>query len=181
MKVIPTNLRDCFIIEPTVYVDQRGHFLEVFNKRALEEELNYSIDFVQDNLSVSKNGVLRGLHFQKGADAQAKLVQVIKGEVLDVVVDLRKDSPTFKQHFKTRLSDQKTQLLFIPKGMAHGFLALQEGTIFTYKCDAYYAKEAESGIIYNDPELGIDWEFPETDFILSEKDQKLPRLRDLVL
>jgi dTDP-4-dehydrorhamnose 3,5-epimerase len=181
VKVIPTNLRDCFIIEPSVYVDHRGHFLEVFNKRALEEELNHSIDFVQDNLSVSKNGVLRGLHFQKGADAQAKLVQVIKGEVLDVVVDLRKDSPTFKQHFKTRLSDQKIQLLFIPKGMAHGFLALQEDTVFTYKCDAYYEKEAESGIIYNDAELGIDWEFPEADFILSEKDQKLPRLRDLVL
>ena len=181
MKVKPTNLHDCIIIEPTVHVDQRGHFLEVFNKRELEKELNHSIELVQDNLSVSKKGVLRGLHFQKGNSSQAKLVQVIKGAVLDVVVDLRKDSPTFKQYFKTRLSDQKIQLLFIPKGMAHGFLALEEDTIFTYKCDAYYAKETESGIIYNDEELGIHWEYPEIDFILSEKDQKLPCLRDLVL
>ncbi|MEX0291176.1 MAG: dTDP-4-dehydrorhamnose 3,5-epimerase, partial [Flavobacteriaceae bacterium] len=133
-----------------------------------------AVHFVQDNHSVSHRGVLRGLHFQRGSHAQAKLVRVIKGEVLDIILDIRKDSPTFGKHFKVRLSEQNKKILFIPKGIAHGFLALTDETIFVYKCDQYYNKEAESGIIYNDPQWGIDWEFPAEEIILSEKDLSLP-------
>lgn len=179
MKLIPTNLKDCFIIEPKVYEDIRGIFFESFNKKLLETGLNAPLNFVQDNHSVSKKGVLRGLHFQIGIKAQAKLVRVVQGEVIDVVVDLRKDSPTYLKHFKTTLTAESRHMLFIPKGMAHGFLALKEDTMFLYKCDSYYDTEAESGILYNDADLNIDWEFPADQIILSDKDKKLPLLRQL--
>jgi len=179
--VTPTSLKDCFLIEPTVHKDSRGIFFESFNKRVLEEELNVSLNFVQDNHSVSKKGVLRGLHFQKGRYSQAKLVRVIQGEALDVIVDLRKDSPTYGNHFKIKLSGENNQLVLIPKGMAHGFLALKNDTIFTYKCDEYYHTESEAGIIFNDEDLRIDWEFSIKDIILSEKDKNLPRLKELGL
>jgi len=169
------------VIEPKIFKDRRGDFFESFNKKELEKALNVPLNFVQDNHSVSKKGVLRGLHFQKGNNSQAKLVRVAEGEVIDVVVDLRKDSPTFLKHFKTILTAESRRMLFIPKGMAHGFLALKNDTIFLYKCDSYYDKEAESGILYSDTELKIDWEFPADQIILSDKDKKLPLLRDILI
>ncbi len=174
MKVIETQLKGCFVLEPKVHKDERGVFYESYHKAQLEEALGARINFVQDNISVSKKGVLRGLHFQAGKHAQAKLVQVLKGEVMDVVVDLRRDSNTFGQHFKLKLSSENRKSLFIPKGMAHGFLALTNEVIFAYKCDAYYHPRSEAGIVFNDPELKIDWELSETDMILSEKDLRLP-------
>ena len=181
MIVTPTNLKGCFLIEPEVHKDSRGLFFESFNKLVLEKKLGTTLNFVQDNHSVSKKGVLRGLHFQKGRYSQAKLVRVVQGEALDVVVDLRKTSPTFGKHFKVRLSGESNRLIFIPKGMAHGFLALKNDTIFTYKCDEYYHKASEAGVIFNDKDLKIDWEFPIKDIILSEKDKNLPRLKELGL
>ena len=147
----------------------------------LEDSLGYEVKFVQDNHSMSAKGVLRGLHFQVGKHAQAKLVRVTAGEVLDVVVDLRKDSPTFGKHYKAMLSGLNNKMLFIPKGMAHGFLCLQDNTVFTYKCDNYYHPESEGGIMYNDPDLNIDWEMPLDKIILSEKDLHLPAFKDLAL
>ena len=179
MNLISTTLKDCFIIEPNVYKDNRGVFFESFNKKALEKELNIPLDFVQDNHSVSVKGTLRGLHFQTGDHAQAKLVRVVQGEVIDVVVDLRKQSPTFLKHYKTILTGESRRMLFIPKGMAHGFLALRDNTVFLYKCDSYYDQESESGIFYNDPDLKIDWEFDSDQLILSDKDRELPLLKEL--
>lgn len=179
MKITETQLKGCFIIEPKIHVDDRGFFFESYHKTLFEEAIEKTIDFVQDNISISKKGVLRGLHYQTGVHSQAKLVQVLKGEVLDVIVDLRKKSSTFGQHFKLKLSSENRKSIFIPKGMAHGFLALTEEVIFTYKCDGYYHLPSEAGIIYNDPDLQIDWEFEETDMILSEKDLKLPLWKDL--
>ncbi len=179
MKIIETNLKRCFILEPTIFKDERGEFFESFSKKIFEDYLGRSIDFVQDNHSTSRKGILRGLHFQKGKDAQAKLVRVVKGEVLDVVVDLRKESDTFGKYFKTKLSEHNSRSLFIPKGMAHGFLALTEEVIFIYKCDAYYNEESEAGIKYNDPDLNIDWEIDEKLIILSSKDKQLPLWKDL--
>ncbi len=181
MKVKETILKGCFIIEPRVYEDNRGLFYESYSKKNFEETIRQKIDFVQDNHSVSKQGVLRGLHFQKGNNAQAKWVCVTKGEVLDVVVDLRKDSATFGEYFKIKLSGQNRKTIFIPKGMAHGFLALSNDTTFVYKCDEYYKKEAESGIIYNDTDLAIDWEYPLEKLILSQKDEQLPSFKSLDL
>lgn len=179
MKFIETKLKGCFILEPTVFNDDRGLFYESYKKKAIEDGLGKSIDFVQDNVSISKKGVLRGLHFQQGIHAQAKLVKVVKGEALDVVVDLRKDSATFGQHFKTRLSEHNCHLLYIPKGMAHGFLALEDNTVFVYKCDNYYNKASEAGIIYNDIDLRINWEYPSEQILLSDKDQQLPPFKAL--
>ncbi|MEZ2413736.1 dTDP-4-dehydrorhamnose 3,5-epimerase [Muriicola sp. E247] len=181
MKLISTTLEDCFIIEPIIFKDNRGEFFESFNKRDLEKALGQPLSFVQDNHSVSKKGVLRGLHFQTGHRAQAKLVRVLKGEVLDVVVDLRKESPSYKNVFKTILSEKNKQMLFIPKGMAHGFLSLEDDTVFVYKCDEYYDNQSESGIIFNDPDLNINWGFPSDKIVLSEKDRKLARLKDVKL
>ncbi|RTE54873.1 dTDP-4-dehydrorhamnose 3,5-epimerase [Arenibacter aquaticus] len=179
MKITETQLKGCFILEPTVYEDERGIFFESYHKTNLEKALGETINFVQDNISVSKKGVLRGLHFQAGKHAQAKLVQVLQGEVLDVVVDLRKESNTYGQHFKLKLSSKNKKLLFIPKGMAHGFLALTPEVIFAYKCDCHYHKESERGIRYNDPDLDIDWETKGMDLILSPKDLDLPLWKDL--
>ena len=176
-----TKLKGCFIIEPTIFKDDRGLFYESYQKDKFENQLGEKVDFVQDNVSVSKKGVLRGLHYQKGIHAQAKLIQVLKGEALDVVVDLRKGSKTFGKHFKLKISSTNKKSIFIPKGMAHGFLALTEEVIFTYKCDNYYNYMAEGGIVFNDIDLNIDWEISTDKAILSKKDLSLPALKDLNL
>ncbi len=153
-------------------------FFESFNKAALEKELGSVINFVQDNHSHSKKGVLRGLHFQEGPHAQAKLVRVVSGSVLDVVVDLRKNSPTYRQHLSIFLAADQYQLLYIPRGMAHGFLSLEDDTLFLYKCDNYYNKDFECGIRFNDKDLEIDWKYPQSQLILSEKDKELPSFKE---
>lgn len=180
MTITETKFKDCLLIEPIVFKDSRGHFFESFKKNELENKLGFAIEFVQENTSISKKGVLRGLHFQVNTAAQAKLVTVQQGEVLDVVVDLRPNSPTFKQHIKFLLSSKNGKSLFIPKGMAHGFIALKDNTKFTYKCDNYYNPQMESGIIYNDPDLGVDWSFPLENLIISKKDMLLPSLKSVI-
>lgn len=181
MTISKNNIAGSFLINPDIYEDERGTFFESFNQKEFENILGNPIQFVQDNHSISNKGVLRGLHFQKGKHAQSKLVRVVRGEVIDVIVDIRKDSPTFGEQFKLRLSEKNKKVLFIPKGVAHGFLALEEETVFVYKCDEYYNKEAESGIIYNDPQWNIDWEFPVDQIILSRKDSLLPPFNELEL
>lgn len=179
MIVKETTLEGCYIIEPYIHKDDRGYFYECFHKEKFEKVINEKIHFVQDNQSRSKRGVLRGIHFQKGEYAQAKLVRVLQGEVLDVVVDLRKDSKTFGQHEAIILSDTNKKQLFVPKGFGHGFITLSEISEFSYKCDQYYHKESESGIIYNDPTLGIDWRLPELEIIVSQKDKELLSFKTL--
>jgi dTDP-4-dehydrorhamnose 3,5-epimerase len=174
MTVKETPLRGCYIIEPTVFEDQRGYFFESFNQKKFKDTIGETVNFVQDNESLSSKGVLRGLHYQTGEYAQAKLVRVIKGNVLDVAVDIRKDSKTYGQQFSIELSEANKKQLFIPKGFAHGFIVLSNTAIFSYKCDNYYNKESEGGIIYNDETLNIDWQLPENEMIISEKDQVLP-------
>lgn len=180
MKVTETNLEGCFVIEPIVFGDKRGSFFEVFNKKLFAEKTGLEIDFVQDNQSISQRGVLRGLHLQKEAFAQAKLVRVIKGKVLDVAVDVRKNSPTFGESFSIILSAKDNKQLFIPRGFLHGFAVLENDTIFSYKCDNYYNKEAEVGVIYNDEDLNIDWMLREDEMILSEKDLRLKTFKKLL-
>ena len=176
MKVTETNLKGCFVLEPTVFGDQRGYFFESFNQKRFNELLGVQINFVQDNEAFSNKGVLRGLHFQKGEFAQAKLVRVVKGKVLDVVVDVRPNSKTYKQTFSCELSEENKKQLFVPRGFAHGYIVLEDNTIFTYKCDNYYHPEAEGGIIFNDKTLNINWMLPINEILLSEKDKKLPPL-----
>ena len=174
MIVEQTSLRDCFVITPQIFRDERGYFLESFNQGDFQRSTGLTVQFVQDNLSKSNKGVLRGLHFQIGEYEQAKLVWVIKGSVLDVCVDLRQNSETFGDYFSIILDDNNHKQLFIPKGFAHGFLTLEDNTIFAYKCDNYYHKPSERGIIYNDKTLNIDWNLPKHQIILSEKDAQLP-------
>lgn len=173
MRIEETNLKDCYLITPKVFTDERGTFFESFNKKQFLNLTGFSIDFVQDNQSLSQKGVLRGLHFQTGDFGQAKLVRVITGSVLDVAVDIRTESKTFGQHFSLVLSAQNNKQLYIPRGFAHGFLVLEDHTIFSYKCDNYYNKASESGIIFNDQTLHIDWGFSESELIISEKDKEL--------
>lgn len=154
--------------------------METFNRRQFSEITGIDPDFVQDNQSVSSCGVLRGLHFQQGEMAQAKLVRVAKGRVIDVAVDLRKDSPSFGKHIAVELSDTNNLQLFIPRGFAHGFVVLENDTIFCYKCDNYYDRESEGGIIYNDATLSIDWHLPKEDLIISEKDLALPTFEEAI-
>ena len=180
MKVEATPLEGCFIIHNSVFNDERGYFFESFNKSRFSSLTGIDVEFVQDNQSRSTKGVLRGLHFQKGDAAQAKLVRVLQGEVLDVVVDIRKESATFGNHFSLALSETSNTQLYIPRGFAHGFLVLSDTATFFYKCDNYYNKAAESGILYNDPALNIDWKMQLDDLILSEKDRKNPLLNDIV-
>lgn len=177
MKILKTPLKDCFIIEPSVFRDSRGYFLESFNQQKFQEETGLSVNFVQDNQSVSQKGTLRGLHLQTGEAAQAKLVRVVLGEIEDVVVDLRPESSTYLQHFSCALNSETHHQLFVPKGFAHGFVCLSDDVIFSYKCDNYYDKSAEAGIIFNDPQLDIDWKLPQEQLIISEKDQGLPTLK----
>jgi dTDP-4-dehydrorhamnose 3,5-epimerase len=163
---------------PRIFKDDRGYFFESHNAQKFNELTGHSINFVQDNESFSTKGVLRGLHFQKGEHAQAKLVRVIKGEVLDVTVDLRKNSRTFGQHFSILLSGDNFQQLFIPRGFAHGFIVMSNEAVFQYKCDNYYNKESEGGLHHADPELKIDWRMPTDKLIVSDKDRELPYLKD---
>jgi len=178
MIVIETQLKDCFEISPQIFKDERGYFLESFNEKTFNEKTGCMVHFVQDNQSFSSKGVLRGLHYQTGEFAQAKLVRVIQGEVLDIAVDIRPNSPTFGKTHSVILSAENQKQLFIPRGFAHGFLVLSETALFFYKCDNYYNKASEGGIIYNDKSLGIDWQFNENQLIISEKDQKLPNLEN---
>ena len=171
-----TKLKGCFTIEPKIIRDERGYFMESFNERTFEKGIGQNVHFVQDNQSFSSKGVLRGLHYQCGEHAQAKLVRVLKGEVLDIAVDIRPNSETYGQHVSILLSAEKQNQFFVPRGFAHGFLVVSETATFFYKCDNFYNKESEGGIIYNDPELTIDWQFEIENLIISEKDKILPTL-----
>lgn len=176
MNFIETNLKGCFILEPKVFHDDRGYFMESFNQNTFNQGIGQEVNFVQDNQSYSSKGVLRGLHYQCGEHAQAKLVRVLEGEVLDVAVDLRPDSETFGKSYSILLSAENKKQFFVPRGFAHGFIVLSEKATFFYKCDNFYNKESEGGLIYNDPTLAIDWGMPEIEFIISEKDKVLPTL-----
>lgn len=180
MRVEQTPLKDCYIIHNTVFRDNRGYFFESFNQQKFAELTGLDVHFVQDNQSSSTKGVLRGLHFQKGDAAQAKLVRVLQGKVLDVAVDLRKDSATYGQHVAIELSDTSDTQFFIPRGFAHGFVVLSDTAVFFYKCDNFYNKAAEGGLMYNDPQLNIDWKLPENELVLSEKDLVNPLLKDII-
>ncbi|AXT18592.1 dTDP-4-dehydrorhamnose 3,5-epimerase [Flavobacteriaceae bacterium AU392] len=178
MKIEETQLKGCFIITPNIFHDDRGFFFESYSSKVFNKLIG-EVQFVQDNQSYSRRGVLRGLHFQNAEYAQAKLVQVTRGSVLDVCVDLRETSPTFGKHIAIELSEENKKQLFIPKGFAHGFLVLENNTVFSYKCDNYYNKNSEKGIIYNDETLNIDWNFSKEDIIISEKDLQLPTFESL--
>jgi dTDP-4-dehydrorhamnose 3,5-epimerase len=181
MKVTETKLQGCFIIEPKVFEDKRGYFYESFSAVNFLKHTNQKVDFVQDNESCSSKGVLRGMHYQRGEYAQAKLVRVLDGKVLDVVLDIRVDSETYGQHISVELSSENKKQLFVPRGFAHGFIVLSKSATFFYKCDNYYNKESEGGIIYNDETLKIDWKLDESEFIISEKDTKLPTFKNCLL
>lgn len=180
MNVIETGLKDCYILEPRVFGDKRGYFFESYNQAVFRELTGLDVDFVQDNQSFSSRAVLRGLHAQAGESAQAKLVRVLHGEVLDVAVDARPGSETFGQHFSTMLSAENKRQLFVPRGFLHGFIVLSETAEFFYKCDNLYNSAAEWGVSYKDPQLNIDWQLPFDDLIVSEKDLILPSFKDAV-
>ncbi len=175
MKAFETKFKGCFILEPNVIQDKRGYFFESFNQKDFNKLIGKEMNFVQDNESFSVKGTLRGLHYQIGDYSQAKLVRVVKGKVIDVAVDLRKNSSTYGKHLSVELSEENRKQIFIPKGFAHGFIVVSDEAIFVYKCDNYYNKKSERGIIYNDPKLGIDWHLSPKDFIVSEKDLLLPK------
>ena len=177
MKVTKTAIPEICILEPTVFGDHRGYFVESYNKEKFPSEYQH-IDFVQDNESKSSKGVLRGLHYQLPPFSQTKLVRVVKGSILDIAVDIRKGSPTFGNHISVELSDENKKQLLIPRGFAHGFIVLSEIAILSYKCDNYYSKEHDRGILFNDPDLNINWKLPENNLILSEKDKVQPLLKD---
>ncbi len=180
MRVIETELKDALIIEPKVFGDSRGYFFESWNKQALLEA-GLACDFIQDNESRSHYGVLRGLHFQAAPYTQAKLVRVIVGTVLDVIVDIRRGSPTFGKHIGVELSGENKRQLFVPRGFAHGFVVLSDDVLFAYKCDNSYMPSHERGIAFNDPALGIDWRVPADRLLLSEKDRRNPLFADAEL
>ena len=179
MRIEETLLKDCYIIHDTVFEDSRGYFFESFNQQKFTSLTGVDRPFVQDNQSASVKGVLRGLHFQRGQHAQAKLVRVLQGAVLDVAVDIRKESPTFGKHFAMELSDKSKTQLYIPRGFAHGFVVLSDTAVFFYKCDNVYNRQSEGGIIYNDPALGIDWKIDNASLILSDKDKANPLLKEI--
>lgn len=178
MKITKTTIEGVVIIEPRIFADTRGYFFESFSQREFFTRVEET-RFVQDNESRSTYGVLRGLHFQRPPYAQAKLVRVVKGRILDVAVDIRKDSPTFGKYVSTELSDENKFQLYIPRGFAHGFVVLANDSIVQYKCDNYYHPETEGAILWNDPDLNIDWRLSESDIILSEKDKENPMLKDI--
>ena len=177
MEVIKTNIEGVIIVEPRIFKDGRGYFFESFSQREFEEKV-CKTTFVQDNESKSSYGVVRGLHFQKPPFAQSKIVRVIKGAVLDVAVDIRKDSPTFGQYVSVELTGENHRQFFIPRGFAHGFSVLSEEVIFQYKCDNFYSPQSEGAIAWNDSDLNIDWRIPVEEVVLSEKDSKHPKLKD---
>ena len=178
MNAVETNLEGCFVIRHKIFNDERGYFFESFNLEKFNNIIDGNINFVQDNQSFSTKGVLRGLHFQKGKFAQAKLVRVTKGKVLDVAVDLRQKSTTYGQSFSIVLSDKNHKQLFIPRGFAHGFVVLSKTAIFQYKCDNYYNKESEGGILFNDLDLNIDWQLPIDKLLVSQKDLELNNFKN---
>ena len=180
MEVIKTAIEGVVIIEPRIFKDARGYFFESFSQKEFNEKV-MPINFVQDNESMSSYGVMRGLHYQKMPYTQSKLVRCVKGAVLDVAVDIRKGSPTFGQHVAVELTEENHRQFFVPRGFAHGFAVLSETAVFQYKCDNFYAPQADAGIQLRDEELGIDWRIPIAEAILSEKDLKHPCLRDAVL
>jgi len=178
IKVIETQIPGVVIIEPAVFGDTRGYFLESWNQQDFEEAVG-PVNFVQDNESKSRYGVVRGLHFQKAPYSQSKLVRVVSGKVLDVAVDIRKGSPTFGRHVSVELTGDNHRQIFIPSGFAHGFAVLSPEAVFQYKCDKFYNPDAEGAISWDDPDLGIDWRLPLEDIILSEKDKHHPFLKDI--
>ena len=177
MKVIKTPIEGVVIIEPKVFKDARGYFFESFSQREFEEKV-HKINFVQDNESMSSYGVMRGLHFQRPPFTQSKLVRCVKGRVLDVAVDIRKGSPTYGQHVAVELTEDNHRQFFVPRGFAHGFAVLSETAVFQYKCDNFYAPQADGGISIKDDSLGIDWHIPVENALLSEKDTKHALLKD---
>lgn len=178
MNFIETKLKGCFLLEPKIILDERGYFMESFNENTFQKGIGQPVHFVQDNQSYSTRGVLRGMHYQTEEHAQAKLVRVLQGEVLDVAVDIRPESDTYGQHVAVLLSAENQKQLFIPRGFAHGFVVLSETATFFYKCDNFYNKESEGGIIFNDPSLQIDWQLSESELLISEKDNILPVLKE---
>ena len=178
MRIEQTPLQDCFIIHEKVHGDARGYFIETYNQRDFKAATGLNIEFVQDNQSRSSKGVLRGLHMQRGAAAQAKLVRVLEGAVLDIAVDLRKGSPSFGQHFAIELTADNHKQFFVPAGFAHGFVVLSETATFFYKVDKFYEPGNEVGIMYNDKDLNIDWRLTDAEIILSEKDKTLGSFKE---
>ncbi|AKB77255.1 dTDP-4-dehydrorhamnose 3,5-epimerase [Methanosarcina horonobensis HB-1 = JCM 15518] len=178
MKVIDTEIKDLFILEPNVFEDERGYFFESYNRKTLDNLIGKEYNFVQDNESKSSYGVVRGLHYQLAPYSQAKLVRVLQGKVYDVAVDLRKSSLTFGKWVGVELSGENKRQFLIPKGFAHGFSVLSEIAVFAYKCDDYYHPEAEVGIAYNDSSLGIDWKINDKDVKVSQKDRLLPKFEE---
>ncbi len=178
MRFIRTDISDVIIIEPKVHGDERGYFVETYRADKLEAFLGYKINFCQDNESKSSRGVLRGLHYQLHPAAQTKLVRVIQGRVLDVAVDIRKGSPTFGKHVSVELTAENKRQLLVPRGFAHGFVVLEDDTIFAYKVDNYYSPQNDRGIAFDDEDLGIDWKIPKEELLLSEKDTKQPKLSE---
>jgi len=178
MNFIRTAIEDVVIIEPVVHGDERGYFVETFRADKLEEFLGYKINFCQDNESKSSRGVLRGLHYQLAPAAQTKLVRVIQGKVLDVAVDIRKGGPTFGKHVAVELSSENKRQLLVPRGFAHGFVVLEDDTVFAYKVDNYYSPQNDRGILFSDESLGIDWKVPTDELLLSAKDKVQPKLAD---
>ena len=179
MEIIKTQIEGVVIIEPRLFKDERGYFFESFNQKEFEDKV-CKTKFIQDNESKSSYGVVRGLHFQKPPFAQSKLVRVVKGAVLDVAVDIRKDSPTFRQHVAVELTEDNHRQFFIPRGFAHGFSVLSKEVIFQYKCDNFYAPQSEGAIAWDDPDLGIDWQISIDDILLSEKDNSHPKLAEVI-
>ena len=180
MEIIKTQIEGVVIIEPRLFKDERGYFFESFNQKEFEDKV-CKTTFIQDNESKSSYGVVRGLHFQKPPFAQSKLVRVVKGAVLDVAVDIRKDSPTFGQYVAVELTEDNHRQFFIPRGFAHGFSVLSKEVIFQYKCDNFYAPQSEGAIAWDDPDLGIDWQISIDDILLSEKDKSHPKLAELIM
>lgn len=179
MNFIETNIKDLFIIEPKIWKDDRGYFYESYNKRSFEDAGIYT-DFAQDNQSLSQKGTLRGLHAQAGHHAQGKLVRVIRGKVTDIAVDIRKGSKTYGDHLAIELSGENHRMLWVPPGFLHGFVTLEDDTIFIYKVSGLYNKASEFGVLWNDPDLNINWGIEPDEVILSEKDRVLPRFKDLL-
>ena len=179
IEVVKTAIPDLLILEPKVFGDARGYFMESWNQRDFEAAVGRPVHFVQDNESMSRYGVLRGLHFQKGRYSQSKLVRVVSGRVLDVAVDIRRGSPWFGRYVSCELTGENHRQFFIPRGFAHGFAVLSEEAVFQYKCDCLYTPSAEGAIAWNDPSLAIDWLLPEQDILLSEKDKHHPFLADV--
>ena len=177
MKVIKTDIEGVVLLEPKIFGDERGYFFEFYSQREFDQKVA-PVRFVQENESKSRYGVVRGLHYQRGEAAQAKLVSVVKGRVLDVAVDLRRTSPTFGKYVAVELSEENKRQMFVPRGFAHGFAVLSEEAVFQYRCDNYYAPTEERGIAWNDPAIGIDWGVPTEEVILSEKDTRNPLLQD---